>query len=146
MVHPARIGRLDAQQALGQHSELQIAKKALPYQSLEVWPSNNTSDRSTLELATSWLTTCPLDHPGCFPASELRTWHPPRLVHIGTSNEPVLRLVIGDDIPDDVMYFSLSHCWGAIEIFKLLTTDIEELRAIIPFHKLSRTFQEAIEV
>ena len=125
-------------------SELEVATKALPYQALEKWPSGSTKDQASFDFARIWLTFCLLNHPECFPKSELQSWHPHRLIYVGTNAEPALQLKTADEIPSDVKYFSLSHCWGDTEMFRLLISNIDELKTSIPHDKLPKTFQEVI--
>ena len=57
-----------------------------------------------------------------------------------------LRLVEAEDMPSDCLYMTLSHCWGKLEIFKLTTKNIDDLKVSIPTDKLTETFRNAIEV
>lgn len=70
---------------------------------------------------------------------------PTRLVHVGTEfREPYLHEVSHcEPVPE---YFTLSHCWGGKSPVTLISAHVEEFKSSIPFHSLSRTFQEAIRI
>lgn len=44
------------------------------------------------------------------------------------------------------MYTTLSHCWGTGEVFKLLKSNLDDLRQDIPIKRLPKVFQDAIFV
>jgi hypothetical protein len=46
--------------------------------------------------------------------------------------------------PGPIEYLTLSHCWGKDQIFRLLETNIDQLRKAIPTNRLPQTFQQAI--
>ena len=110
IVHGDRLPQEGLTPSLSAPSDLKTLRAALPYQSPEDSLESSTQSENSFKAASSWLSTCLLGHPGCFPRPELIQWHPNRLVYIGTTNAPALCLKIGDDIPDDASYMSLSHC------------------------------------
>jgi hypothetical protein len=46
----------------------------------------------------------------------------------------------------DDRYVTLSHCWGSVQIVKLLRSNLEEFTRRIPLSRLPKTFREAIAV
>ena len=145
VISPEERSRLTVSRVKNFGSALDIVKQALPYQSAGIWPGDSTGTESSWKQARTWLTTCLSEHSECFPDPELQTWHPTRLLHIRNSDPLSVHLVIGDEIPKHAKYFTLSHCWGDIKMFKLLESNIEELKEAVPIDKLPRTFQECIE-
>jgi hypothetical protein len=93
-----------------------------------------------------WLKTCLREHHACGPDAESRVL-PRRLVQIGppgTSLDP--RLVETDQLPLTTRYITLSHCWGTETFFCLKRENVNQLKEHIPFHQLSKVFQDAIVV
>lgn len=43
-------------------------------------------------------------------------------------------------------YVTLSHCWGSLDIFRLLSTNLEALRQELPLDKLTQVFRDAIDL
>jgi hypothetical protein len=68
------------------------------------------------------------------------------LIHIGTEMNPVLRLSESTRSEAISTYATLSHCWGKIVPFKLLASNISELKQGISLSQLPKTFQQAIVV
>lgn len=116
----------------------------MPETLIPMTPTLNSFTGSTeaLGLANSMLEKCRNNDMECrrLPASSIRL--PTRLVRI---QENTARLSDEDDRPKRP-YCTLSHCWGTRPMFKLLTTNIDELRKSIPVSKLPKTFQDAIIV
>ncbi|KAF8848137.1 HET-domain-containing protein [Acephala macrosclerotiorum] len=102
----------------------------------------NNSEHS-LKLAASWLTGC-IDNHQCQSMSAkafpIRTL-PSRLICVRQPDRPYLCSMA--KLPANKRYTTLSHCWGSMVQFTLLTTNIEALRNHIPFDQLSKTFQHA---
>lgn len=110
-----------------------------------VSPEENTGSEKSLNLAKRWLTEC-RNHSLCQNSDE----HgdkilavPTRLLHVGTSKYPNLRLC---NVPPGTNYASLSHCWGKHVPIKLLSSNLTAFLKNIEISKLPRTFREAIEV
>jgi hypothetical protein len=96
---------------------------------------------STIDVASAWLRDCVTNHQGtCFNNDESRL--PNRVLAIGAASSEI-RLVETNN--SQGRYACLSHCWGDSQ---LLTTTKATLEANEPieWHKLPRTFQDAIQV
>jgi hypothetical protein len=100
---------------------------------------NSTGSEKTVELIKSWLSECSAGHKNCNMEPVFGMKNPTRLIYVGTEKEPVARLLDDNSCPGSLAYTTLSHCWGEVVPFRLLTSNIEEL-------KHSKTFREAIEV
>lgn len=103
------------------------------------------------ELIRAWRDTCDKDHQGCYPwktADELPPM-PTRVIDVGTTAEPVLRLVETAGEQLKAKYVALSHCWGQLtdeENFCTTTGTIESNKAAIPFGRLPKSFRDAVTV
>ena len=127
-----------------------LKKDPIESQSISAATDSKTLDKGTssvlsVNMAKHWIDTCCQSHPHCKSEPELQTWHPTRLVLVGSLDKPSLSLQVGKQIPSSASYVSLSHCWGKIKMFKLLTGNLEELQKSIPFDQLCKTFQEAMQ-
>ncbi|KUJ12714.1 HET-domain-containing protein [Mollisia scopiformis] len=74
-----------------------------------------------------------------------KDWKPTRLLKVSEDPDSI-RLCEKDEIPHGTVYTTLSHCWGAVVLGTLLTTNIESLKKSIPLSSLVKTFQNAVEV
>jgi hypothetical protein len=109
-----------------------------------------TTNRETASsMAVAWLTDCDSGHQNCSKyIAEIPSWRPTRLIRITnpTSTErPEIRLCLAADVPP-ARYITLSHCWGGIDFFKLLTENMQQMFVQIPWDKLSLTFQDTIDM
>ena len=113
------------------------------------WSEVSTSAEAVLAQAERWLINC-LDRHDCGKQNELRDaqgqWQPTRLVDVGSSEKPILRLVLSENTPSSSIYMTLSHCWGATPIFTLRNCNLDLLYSSIPWDSLTQTFREAISV
>jgi hypothetical protein len=108
-------------------------------------PDKNSGSKKSLSLAKGWLTEC-RSHSLCNrdPQKESNMFVvPTRLLHVGTTKHPDLRLC---RVPDSTEYASLSHCWGKHVPVKLLSSNVAAFHEFIEITGLPRTFREAIEV
>ncbi|TVY89551.1 hypothetical protein LAWI1_G003742 [Lachnellula willkommii] len=73
---------------------------------------------------------------------------PSRLLDMDLASDPPrIRLVTCDEIAEnEPRYATLSHCWGGNSPFRLLQSNLEEMKSGIPFREFPKTFQEAIFV
>ncbi|WAO87250.1 Protein kinase domain-containing protein [Fusarium falciforme] len=73
---------------------------------------------------------------------------PTRVLHVGTVENPCLRLVeTGDSIRDK--YIALSHCWGKLSKEQKFVTSADNLdnrKEDIPFDEMPKSFQDAVIV
>lgn len=96
------------------------------------------------EYARSWIETCRRSHSQCYnDVSE--SFRPTRLVDVGKVNTGYhVRIISGLDAKKE--YASLSHCWGLEPIITLTKDSIESFKVSIPWDRLSKTFQDAIQI
>ena len=91
-------------------------------------------------MGAQWLRHCQYSHTKCRrPSSFL----PTRLIRIDCNGQ---RLILSASLKTCPPYVTLSHCWGRLDIFRLLEKNLTTLQKDIPYTKLCRTFQEAIYV
>ena len=90
-----------------------------------------------------WLHKCNSEHPDCKPeASKL----PKRLVSLGSSTEPRLRLVSTESLnSESIQYTTLSYCWGSCGV-PGKTTKFNEASYLqaIPIEGLRTTIRDAL--
>lgn len=110
----------------------------LPYQ--QDMPGN-TSSESTFEKIHSWITDCNENHDKCKRAQRDGLFSPDRLLDL---RDDRVRLVEGIKCH---RYICISHCWGPPEkLLRMTLSKKKEFQNDIPFHTLSKTFQEAIDI
>lgn len=108
-----------------------------------------TGSDQSLNISREWLGNCNNSHFAC--RRQVATdsnFIPTRLIDIG-AEELVLtpRLCLKKNIPPNIEYFTLSHCWGKIRPqLLLLQSNIESMLHEIAFPQLSKTFQDALHV
>lgn len=87
-----------------------------------------------------------------------KTWYPTRLLDLrvpkkrkvateqnGESEVDVVKLILKKNVPYfRGNYVTLSHCWGKVEIKRLLEEDLEEFQIGIALDLSPLTFREAI--
>ena len=101
-----------------------------------------------MSLAIQWLETCITRHTTCNRPRpvELDNWKPSRLLYLGNESSHELRLCQGPDIPNQVRYATLSHCWGTDPERQTLTKrNITSWSNSIPEAEMMQTFKDAIE-
>jgi hypothetical protein len=106
----------------------------------------NTASDETWGLALNWLEDCKENHPKCREAEPRNGWNPSRLLDVGTLENPVLRLYNTSSTSGDLMYTTLSHCWGKIPIHRLLSSNLEDMKAFIDPAILTKSFRDAVEI
>lgn len=81
---------------------------------------------------------------------------PTRLIDVGTTQDPVFRLVeTRHDIVQDPHYIALSHPWGNTDVYEAFVTlcndesdaghDIARFKKAIPYDDLPKTFKDAVD-
>lgn len=98
-------------------------------------------------MCRSWYKQC-LGHTTC------RNWKseskvlPTRLIRINKPDNADMsaNLCETKDLLSDTLYTTLSHRWGTGEIFKLLQSNLDDLRQEIPIKRLPKVFQDAMYV
>lgn len=112
-------------------------------------PDLSSCSRTCLDQIRKWLKTCGSEHDCLEVPSATRPEaapYPTRLIDVGTSASPLLRLCDGKDITGTQPYMTLSHCWGKAKFFTLVTSNLADLKVAIPLDTLSKTHQEAIRL
>ncbi|KAG6354642.1 hypothetical protein INS49_004660 [Diaporthe citri] len=96
----------------------------------------------------SWAKNCEQHHSACngnFLRSSGRTVAPRRLIDVGLSGQPDVRLVRTDDQP--LKYAALSYCWGTNQTGYITTTEtIGQMMQGVSLALLSQTIQDAVIV
>jgi Heterokaryon incompatibility protein (HET) len=108
-------------------------------------PTWNTGSKETWDVALQWLQHCKTTHSKCNQTSQAN-WLPTRVLNVGTFSEPCLRLHITDERPPNSQYITLSHCWGQLQIKRLLKANISEFSEGIDVAELPKTFQDAVVI
>jgi len=97
---------------------------------------------SSIKLAKRWREECDTSHAKCKGMISDKS-NPSRLLSIRDGN---LKLLCSKDIPDNVSYATLSHCWGTLETFQLTKGNFDTLQESIEINDLCKTFQDAIGI
>ena len=69
---------------------------------------------------------------------------PSRVLDVGSTSSPEVRLLESRTLPRSRNYITLSHCWGQVEVIKLTTTTIGDLQRGIPVSELPLLYQEVV--
>jgi hypothetical protein len=104
-----------------------------------------TGSKESLDLARTWLNDCKQSHADC-QLNRISDWVPTRLIDLGCESEVVPKIVEFRNCRSDIEYCTLSHCWGGADIFRLLISNLSELKFGLQIAYLPRTFREAIFV
>jgi hypothetical protein len=107
--------------------------------------SGNTGSGESWKVARRWLETCFDSHSKCGQTQRPK-WMPTRLLDIGTQDSKFIHLCLTDETPGILPYTTLSHCWGEIEIKRLLNDNLTEMIKGIRIDELPQTFQDAITI
>jgi hypothetical protein len=103
-----------------------------------------------LPTISTWIEECTSSHAKCTSASSSDLVLPGRLIDVSPIGiDRDLRLIETAylNLQSILRYFTLSHCWGTDKIpLRATVGTVDDLRRRIPFDKLPRTFQEAVEV
>jgi hypothetical protein len=94
-------------------------------------------------LAHKWFKTCQNTHEHCI---REQSRIPSRLIDIGQSHTNDQIRLCTTDIPPDIQYMTLSHCWGQPKFLTLTQSNLESLRKAIDFQGLTKTFQDAVNI
>jgi len=107
----------------------------------------STGSESSFLRAEKWLRKCMHNHDNCNSVNTLGDWAPSRLLDIGPATNPfptTIKLTKTESWQRSVHYTTLSHCWGSVQPFRLLRSNLSELMDGIPIDVLPKTFQDAI--
>ncbi|ETS74937.1 hypothetical protein PFICI_13421 [Pestalotiopsis fici W106-1] len=111
-------------------------------------PTNAVGSPQSMALARQWISECIKHHSKCrrTEVASKSVWAPDRLIYIDDENSR-LRLVRGADVPSDIPYTTLSHCWGRVKDKLVLTrANIEEWHDQLPSLGKWKTFVDAVEI
>ena len=92
-----------------------------------------------------WLDDCTKNHPQCRQQRD-KSWKPARLLHLRLEDDSIrVHLVEGEEIPHEVEYLTLSHCWGKNTPLRLTTKTLDSFKSHILFEDLPKTFKDACQ-
>ncbi|KAH7374164.1 heterokaryon incompatibility protein-domain-containing protein [Cadophora sp. MPI-SDFR-AT-0126] len=110
-------------------------------------PTEFTGSDACFSLAKHWIDTCRKNHTTCkrFRRREEHEWKPTRLIKVDLHGNN-LKLCTYDQLPSQVEYVTLSHCWGETqdECIKLTDENIESFQKELPDLQQAQTFKDAI--
>ena len=107
--------------------------------------NRNTGSGESWRVASRWLERCFSTHPKCG-QTQTPKWLPDRLLDIGSRDSGSICLIETDETTQFLPYTTLSHCWGKLEIKRLLTKDFDAMTKSIRTDELPKTFQDAITI
>jgi hypothetical protein len=108
--------------------------------------TSSTASNESWNVSLKSFQTCIKEHAKCKESGSRNGWNPTRVLDVRTTDLPSLRLH-GTSTPDEpLVYTTLSHCWGKLKIHKLLMSNIAASKISIDPSKLTKTFQDAIEI
>jgi hypothetical protein len=108
--------------------------------------SKNTGDDIALRFLRIQYQRCLQDHAACQYQRKDHDFLPTRLIDVGDTADPLVRLREHISPTARVRYVALSHCWGAFQPATLTKSTADLLRNGIAVASLSKTFQDAIVV
>ncbi|CAG8961290.1 hypothetical protein HYFRA_00013569 [Hymenoscyphus fraxineus] len=106
-----------------------------------------TGSSACQELASHWLKDCLQNHQKCN-KSNPEKYLPTRLLSVGSKGTSKIQLHVSaaNSLQAQHHYATLSHCWGNINIKKLLKDELSSMIEGISVDELPKTFQDAIEL
>lgn len=97
-------------------------------------------------LAAKWIENCETSHTQCRVIKDSPTWRPTSLIHVGRRGASFIpQLCLSDDIPFVVRYVTLSHCWGHLDLFKLVEANLDTFREALPLEHLTNVSRDAFD-
>jgi hypothetical protein len=105
-----------------------------------------TDSAQSIALVRRWLSQCIEDHMECRDVFPRAPFVPSRLVEIRGVTETDLEARLYETRRDftGTCYTTLSHCWGSLVPFKLLSSNKNALLTGISLSDLSKVFKDAI--
>jgi hypothetical protein len=100
----------------------------------------DASSDTLFSKARQWLNHCLTTHPAC-PQTAIAM--PKRLLFVGSTPQDNIRLI--EDVPNDVKFIALSHCWGTNK-FRTTQSNLYERVRNIPWDEFPKTFQDIVIV
>lgn len=111
------------------------------------WRTNSTASKATIDLARKWLQSCRENHAECSRQGFFSQDQPKRFLRLSGSHvDPLIHLVEAQELSSNVLYLTLSHCWGTKPILKLTKANYSSFVKGLPFSGLSKTFQDTIQL
>lgn len=113
--------------------------------------SSRTHDVSgnVMQFSKAMLDVCMASHVECR-AGDTIPFLPTRLIEVRRIEQApgglVVKLIETDSMCRTEPYCTLSHCWGAIEIQRLLNKNLSQMLSSIEFSNLPQTFKDALVV
>lgn len=104
--------------------------------------SSGTDSEESWETGANWLRQCSSCHSKC--GGQIESQLPTRILDVGSSQCPSLRLYINTLGATAAHYLTLSHCWGQLNIKRLLQDNLSDFAQNIEWNELPKTFQDAI--
>ncbi|MCJ1243731.1 hypothetical protein MMC30_000928 [Trapelia coarctata] len=97
-------------------------------------------------LAYAWFEDCLHNHTSCgtIQQGHESSWYPTRLLDIGTTQEPAIRICITAEERPQGSYMTLSHCWGSAPVVQLKGENAKAMREHVRFEELPQLFQDAV--
>jgi Heterokaryon incompatibility protein (HET) len=106
-------------------------------------PMRNDGSESTAQIQ-KWLHRCIRSHRRCPQMPNRNSFHPTRLIDVGSANHSSCRLRLCLEEAPESPYIALSHCWGSGNIQKLTLANFESMKHGLLISTLSKTFQDVI--
>lgn len=108
--------------------------------------SENTGSNVAIQFLSDRYKHCLKQHAQCATQQFPTSFHPTRLIDVGTVDDDCIRLQQSYDPKDDRPYFCLSHCWGQKQPYKLTKETETTLLEGLPIKELPKTFRESIYI
>ncbi|KAM0253650.1 hypothetical protein ACHAQJ_007162 [Trichoderma viride] len=102
--------------------------------------------RDALTVCKVWFQNCRDSHSTCDPSqtsSVKASLAKPRFILVSNGE---LRLCLGEEVPSNIQYAALSHCWGSLKFTTLMKSNLDSFRKHIPLAALPKTFQDTIDI
>ncbi|TAQ83957.1 hypothetical protein B7494_g7719 [Chlorociboria aeruginascens] len=126
------------------------SKKQVPLPDGPALEAGNGVNTPSMNTINFWIEKCHKNHPLCRrDRAPLLNRRFARILDVGdVPDAPDVRLCLADQLPPDVKYMTLSHCWGGAtsKIPSLTTKTYEEYLQRIIVVNLPRTFRDAINL
>lgn len=106
---------------------------------------SSTGSNTTIDLARAWIHRCASSHAKCRKASEPQ-YFPSRLIDVGTTLDPQVRLRHGMQDPLNGRYVTLRHYPGFSSATTLTQSNEDQMRSSMPFAELPPTVKNAIQI
>lgn len=107
---------------------------------------DSSNSYAMFQLAKEWLRTCVDSHTECQARLISGVSLPSRLIDLGPGEVVEPRIRLAADLPSNLTYATLSHCWGDMKFLMLRKHNLESFQESIPYKKLTATFREAMEI